>query len=223
MRRTGCSGLRVKQHSDCLRPVDEIMTRNSLILVLVAAVVAALLRFVPAPIANFSALGALALLAGTVIRPIWLAMLIPLTCRAVTDLVLELKTGYGFHDDWMFVYGAYALICVMGRAVQPRGLKAPLGGVASAIVFFLVSNFGFWLVFAGGEGLYAKTFSGLLECYAAGLPFIRGTLAGNVLFSCVFFAALHFVEQSADAPATATKPRHGLANTPGGPYSPPRS
>ena len=34
---------------------------------------------------------------------------------------------------------------------------------------------------------YPKTFAGLIECLIAGLPFIKGTLIGDLSYSLLFF------------------------------------
>jgi hypothetical protein len=138
---------------------------------------------------NFSALAGLALLCGSVIRRPWLAVLIPLGCRIATDLVIEGRTGYGLYPSIAFDYAAYGLIVGLGRMVQPRKWWSVLGsGIASAVIFFLVSNFGVWAV-TGEQVLhgYSNDFRGLMECYLKGIPFARGTFAGDVIFSCAFF------------------------------------
>jgi hypothetical protein len=47
----------------------------------------------------------------------------------------------------------------------------------------LLSNFGVW---AGGT-MYPKTIEGLMICYAAGIPFLKGTLLGDLFYSGVLF------------------------------------
>ena len=39
---------------------------------------------------------------------------------------------------------------------------------------------------------YGYSFAGLLDCYSAGIPFYRGTLVGDVIYSATFFG-LHAV------------------------------
>jgi hypothetical protein len=43
---------------------------------------------------------------------------------------------------------------------------------------------------------YPRTFSGLVACYVAGLPYFWNTLAGDAFFSVVFFGALYLAERS---------------------------
>jgi hypothetical protein len=62
-------------------------------------------------------------------------------------------------------------------------LRVGGAALASSISFFIVSNFGVWAAW----NMYPKTLPGLMTCYAAGLPFFRHTLAGDMLFTAVAF------------------------------------
>jgi hypothetical protein len=60
-----------------------------------------------------------------------------------------------------------------------------VGGVVSASLFFVITNFGVW--FAGR--LYTRDFQGLVDCYTAALPFFRNTLLSDIVYSLLLFAA----------------------------------
>jgi hypothetical protein len=71
-----------------------------------------------------------------------------------------------------------------------------IGGAAllGSLQFFLISNFAVWL----NSKVYPPTLGGLVECYAIAVPFYRGTLTGDLIFSGLIFgvhaalvAALH--------------------------------
>jgi hypothetical protein len=158
-------------------------------LVVLAAAVAIVLRFVPLPIDNFSALGALAVLSGVVVRPIWLAIVVTLTARFISDSLLHYQTGYGFYGSMAFDYVAYALIVLAGRGMSPRSLPGSVGsGFVAAVVFFLVSNTGVWCMPLNGQYLYPQTVAGLMQCLAMGLPFAKGTICGDILMTTVYLA-----------------------------------
>jgi len=158
-------------------------------LVVLAAVVAIALRFVPLPIDNFSALGALAVLSGVVLRPVWLAILVTLVARLISDSLLHYQTGYGFYGSMAFDYVAYALIVLVGRGMSPRSiLGSAIAGFAAAVMFFLVSNTGVWCMPLNGQYLYPQTFAGLMKCLAMGLPFAKGTILGDILMTTVYLA-----------------------------------
>jgi hypothetical protein len=54
------------------------------------------------------------------------------------------------------------------------------GAVIAPTVYFLLSNFQVWI--GGGGYNRPKTFEGLLQCYADGLPFYKGYLLGTCSF-----------------------------------------
>jgi len=59
----------------------------------------------------------------------------------------------------------------------------PAGAIGSAVIFFVVSNFGVWL-----QGhMYPLTWAGLVHCYELALPFFRNTFYGDFLYSWVLF------------------------------------
>jgi hypothetical protein len=68
----------------------------------------------------------------------------------------------------------------------PRVIGTSLG--ASAF-FFLASNFLCW----PGNPMYSADLGGLITCYAAGLPFLAGTVAGDLFYNAVLFGGFALV------------------------------
>ncbi|MCA9035840.1 MAG: hypothetical protein KDA91_11960 [Planctomycetaceae bacterium] len=169
------------------------MNKPLQLLVLSACLIAVIPRLLSMPFEwNLSALGALALLCGATVQPRWLALLIPLGCRFLTDCWLEARTGHGFYNSMLFDYAAYGLICLLGCSVGRVGpLGSLLSGIGSAILFFVVSNFGVWIL--ASDHYYARDLSGLLNCYTAAVPFARGTFLGDIAFSLIFFGLLNYL------------------------------
>lgn len=156
-------------------------------------IVSLCLRLIDSPIANLSSMAALALFSGTVLRhPA--GLLLPLGIRALTDSLIHLKTGYGFFPSWPFDYSAYALIWLIGLNIPRTGrwnigkrIVAVLGGtIASVLVYFLLSNFGVWLLW---PETYPRTAAGLLDCFVKAIPFARGTILGNLIAAPAFYWA----------------------------------
>jgi len=60
-------------------------------------------------------------------------------------------------------------------------IKGPLMGagygLVGALFFYFYTNFGVWLI----GNLYPHTFSGLIQSYVMGLPFLRLHAVGSVL------------------------------------------
>lgn len=166
---------------------------SSIHLVLGLILAGILSRLVPhAP--NFTAVGATALFAGAVIRPSWLAFLLPLSILWITDLYLnngmyknmfpETYTGW----QWMgnvWVYLGFLIIVLLGKGfIQKIKLRnVILGSLLASVSFFMITNFGVW----SGSPTWPQTPTGLAACYVFALPYFWNTLAADLLFSAVLF------------------------------------
>lgn len=140
-------------------------------------VLAALWRIVPHP-DNMTPVMAVALFAGIWLKPLVLRIGAPIAVLLVSDLAL------GFHDTMLFVYAAMLLPVALAPLLRGRGLGAYAGAsVVNALVFFVVTNLGVWLV----SGMYAHDLAGLLSCFTLALPFLWKTLAGDLFFTVLFF------------------------------------
>jgi hypothetical protein len=170
---------------------------NALRLVLLAALViaAAMTRLMPGRPPNFSPIEAMALFAGAVFASRYVAVLVPLAAMLISDAII------GFHSGMWLVYGCMALIALAGTRLSGRitALRVVGYGVGAAIFFFVVTNFAVW----AGSGMYALTFSGLVECYVAAIPFFRNQIAGVLVYSAVLFGAHALLTRRAQAPSVA--------------------
>ena len=161
------------------------MKHSQILVITAACCVSVALRFLDTPLLNFSSVVALSLLCGSVTRH-RVAFLLPLAVRVLTDALLHLTTGHGFFPSWPFDYSAYVLIFLVGRQVSPSRYSAVLGGsIASIVIYFLLSNFGVWLIW---PDTYPRTAAGLMDCFVKAVPFARGTILGNLIAAPVFFA-----------------------------------
>lgn len=167
-------------------------------MVAAACAVAVSLRLIDRPEMNFSALGALAVLCGAVVRPAWVGVLIPLGCRVLTDGIIEAKTSHGFYGSWMFDYAAYVAIFALGRWLQPKSISMAFGtGLLAGAAFFTISNLGVWCMpHEAGEYLYPRTLAGLTNCFLNAIPFARGTFTGDIGFTVVFIGAMQLLSLS---------------------------
>jgi hypothetical protein len=146
-------------------------------------------RLLPHP-PNFTPVDAVCLFSGAQLR-LWQAFLTPLVVMAVTDGILTVFGGLPFSlKGRAIVYASLLLNVVIGRAMLSASRSALRIGVATALCsaqFYLLTNFGVWW----GSHLYPQTAAGLAACYAAGLPFLGRTLAGDLLFSALVFGLFH--------------------------------
>lgn len=159
------------------------MKLSQLILVIGLVFVAIFSRWLPHP-ANFTAVGAVALLIGSVFRTRGWVLLLPVIMMLVSDLAL------GFHASMGYVYGAFLIIALMGLLIpdknyfQKNQIFRIFGlALSASFVFFMITNFGVWM----SAGLYPQTASGLIECFLMGLPFLKNQIAGDLIFSGTLF------------------------------------
>jgi hypothetical protein len=141
---------------------------------------------------NFSPLGAIGLFGAAHFSKKWQAFLIPIAATWLSDLFINnvIYAQYypnftWFYEGFYWQYGSYLLIALAGLLIFNKvNTKTVLGGaLASTTIFFLISNFGCWI----GSTTYLQNFGGLMTCYAAGIPFLKGTLLGDLFYSCVLF------------------------------------
>ena len=150
---------------------------------------AILARFIP-HVPNFSPVYGALLFGGARLKKrdsIWF----PLLLLVGSDLVL---TTFIYHQSvgWgEFVQiAAFAAIIMMGWLLRHKTTwrRFTLACVAGPTVFYLISNFGVWLAWQS----YRRTLAGLMDCYAAGVPFYGYSLASTFLFAMVLFGLYEF-------------------------------
>jgi hypothetical protein len=156
------------------------VTRNALVWLAVALVVfGVVMRLVPHP-ANLAPVGAIALFGGAVL-PRKLGWWLPLAIMIVSDLFI------GFYDGIMFTWLGFLLVGLFGMSLrsQSNWFRVPFGALGAAVIFFIVSNFGVWLL----GNMYPLTLAGLALCYEMALPFFRNTFFGDFLYGWFLFGA----------------------------------
>ena len=145
---------------------------------------------------NVAALGALGLFAAARLR-LPVALLLFGAALAIKEIGVYVQYGFDPHPPTWLCLAGYA---ILGWAFL-RKTESPLwiGGTAlgASLLFFVTTNFGAWLEQAYP---YGYSFEGLLNCYAAAIPFYRGTLLGDLAFSGALFGA-HAVLSRAYFPA----------------------
>lgn len=162
------------------------MKHMSFMIVVVLA--AAFSRLLPHP-PNFTPVAALAL-AGGVYFDRRFALIIPAIALLLSDFVI------GIHSLMPFVYGSFVAIAAIGLWVRSRKSIATVAAatLAGSILFFVITNFGVWLL--ANSSIYPRTLAGLGACYIAALPFFRNTLLGDVVYTGVLFGIFEMATRS---------------------------
>ncbi|MDG1252566.1 MAG: hypothetical protein P8N56_02695 [Schleiferiaceae bacterium] len=145
-------------------------------------------RFLP-HFPNFTAVGAVALLGGFWTKDRPAAFLLPLLLLYVSDMVLNnlLYASVSSSFTWgypgmVWVYvGHLAMIFWGQNASRMQGIAGAGHAVVANVLFFALSNFGFWL---GNPALSQSTY-GLLTAYLAAIPFFVSSTAGTLVFGAI--------------------------------------
>lgn len=165
-------------------------TSNKVLLVVTLILLAAATRLFDHP-ANFTPIAAIAIFGGALLGK-RLAYVLPLAIMLVSDLALELISGNGFYADQVFVYGSFLMVVFLSSKTLKSKLKAQnvLGtALASSVLFYLVTNFGAWLM----SGYYPMSFAGLFQSYVMAIPFFKNEILATLSYSAVLFGIYHLV------------------------------
>jgi hypothetical protein len=164
-------------------------------------VIAALYRIIPGRPPGFAPQWAMALFAGAVIKDKKWALVLPILSLCISDGLYELLFIYkisaipGFYQGQWINYLLFGTVTFFGFFIRNPTIRNVL--VLSLIApsyFFIVSNFLTWAG-AGEIVEYPKTFSGLIACYGAGLPFYKYSLIATVLFSFTLFGSYWMIRK----------------------------
>ena len=152
------------------------------VLIILMAVV---MRFLP-HLPNMAPIAAMALFGGVYFNKKY-ALILPIVIMFLSDIFL------GFHNTILFVYGSFLLTGIIGIILKKHNnFKWILGGtIISSVLFFIITNFGVWLMNMGD--MYAKNLTGLVQCYVMAIPFFRNTLMGDLIYSGMMFGGYRMV------------------------------
>lgn len=128
---------------------------------------------------NFTAMGAVAVIAGFLISHRALAITTVLSALLISDAFII------FHNTMLAVYAGYILMTVVGILLSSnKNFKRILAAsFIGSVSFFLVSNLGVWF-----EGqLYPQTWDGLVQCFTMAVPFFRNEALSTVMLSPVIY------------------------------------
>ena len=144
---------------------------------------AALMRLLP-HWPNFTPIAAMALFAGTFFDKKYFAFIVPFAAMFLSDLII------GLHANMLAVYLSFAITVVIGMVIRNKVSvgSVVLASFSSSVIFFLVTNFSMWV----GSVIYPQNFTGLLECYTAGLLFFNDSSYGISFFMNDMIATLFY-------------------------------
>ena len=134
----------------------------------------ALSRLMPHP-DNFTPIIALAIMSSYFFRNVNFSYTVMLFSMLLADFFI------GFYSYMLFVYVSLFLIVLIFFKISKKMNYKNLFifSFFGSVIFFLISNFGVWLV----GNLYERNINGLIECYFMAIPFFRNTIISTLIFS----------------------------------------
>ncbi|MEO7769293.1 MAG: DUF6580 family putative transport protein [Ferruginibacter sp.] len=182
--------------------IDKSIVVSFVLLVLIAS----LYRIMPGRPFGFAPQIAMALFSGSIIKNKKYSFLLPISSMLVSDMIYEVLFTYhispipGFYSGQLMNYFLFAAVTVVGFMIKKENwLHIAAGSVAGATFYFIASNFVVWA--GGGLTLnnlpYARTWDGLMTCFAAGIPFYKASLYSTLFFSGILFGGYFLINKFA--------------------------
>lgn len=129
---------------------------------------------------NFAPVSALAMFAAVTLPRRW-ALAVPVTLMFLSDWLI----GWYNLPIMLTVYASFGVSTLIGFWLKRRVTIGRVIGssVVGSVFFFLATNAADW----GFGTWYAHTPAGLMQAYAAGLPFFRNTVLGDLVYTGLAF------------------------------------
>ncbi len=181
------------------------ISKQVVISFILLVIIASLYRIMPGRPFGFAPQLAMAIFGGAIIKDKKFAFLLPLLSMFISDALYEIlyRNGVGnmpgFYSGQIVNYVLFTLMAVFGFIITKLNFtRIFIAALGAPTTYFLLSNF---LVWMGGGGLQRpKTFSGLLMCYADGLPFYLWSVAATLIFSAILFGAYYLFTKNSYSP-----------------------
>lgn len=144
-------------------------------------------------VANFSAVGAIALFGGAYFNSNLKAFGFPLLVLLLSDIFIAQTSGFGFfYPGWYWTYIAFVLMVMVSKLIisKVNVQHVVIAAAAAIIVHWIVSDIGAMYV----PGLYEPTLSGYITCLIAAIPFELKFVYGTVIYGTVMFGIFELLK-----------------------------
>ena len=153
---------------------------------------------------GFSPIVAIALFAGMMIKDKSKAFLLPLASLFISDIIIEglfrfkLFPFEGLYTYQILNYSLLLLSTLIGWILKGKQLNKILAASFIApTLFFILSNASVW-AFASPL-MYTHTFSGLIDCLIAGIPFYGHSLIATYIFVPSLMLTYNFINNKSNS------------------------
>ncbi|MDX2190706.1 MAG: DUF6580 family putative transport protein [Bacteroidota bacterium] len=163
----------------------KIEFKNIILVIMVG--LAILSRLIPHPF-NFTPIGALALFGTVYFNNKFTGAILTFCVMLISDFLI------GFHSSMIWVYGAFALICLIGIWLKDNLsiISTLTSSLLASITFFIITNFGVWVA----SGMYTMDYTGFIACYVAAIPFFGNTLGGDLFYVTILFGSFELARRT---------------------------
>ena len=91
----------------------------------------------------------------------------------------------------LFTSGSIIIIGLISNFFNKSIIFRVSGAFVGAVIFFLVSNFGVWLL-----GSYGYDLNGFISCYILALPFFGYSVLSTLIFSVIIETVYKFYQKT---------------------------
>jgi hypothetical protein len=140
-------------------------------------------------IANFSAVGAIALFGGAYFNSSVKAFGFPLLVLLISDIFIAQTSGFGFfYPGWYWTYIAFIAMVFASKLLlnKVNVQNLVLSTIVIVLIHWIVSDISAMYV----PGLYPPTLAGFGACLIAAIPFELKFLYGTVIYGTVMFGVM---------------------------------
>jgi len=135
------------------------------------------MRLIPHP-PNFTPVLATAILSPHIFSNKILPSVLLLTLAMfISDIFL------GLHKFLIFTYIPLIIIVFLSNYINFSKTNIIIMTLLSPLIFFLVSNFGVWLL----TDFYPKDLGGLFQSYLLAIPFLQNSFIGTIVYLLLYF------------------------------------
>ena len=149
---------------------------------------------------NFTPMIALAIFSSLHFKNRNLAYILPILSLWISDFILNnyfynnSKEIIWLYEGYYWQYLSYVVIILLSSNFYNTIINfrnVLILGVSSSFIFFIITNFGFWLT----SSLYTNDLSGLINCYVLAIPFYKGTILGTLFFTPLFIVSYYLLQK----------------------------
>lgn len=164
---------------------------------------------------GLTSMGAIALISGIYFAKWQHAFFFSLVILFISDLVIQNIVYHGqygnfLYPGWMFVYGSFSLIIILGRRISTKATLFQLvsATISASFLHWIITNLGVWIT----NGLdittgqpYTHDLLGFCKCFYLALPFLKNFFLGTLFYSLLLYSIIEWLKANTTLPVCNIK------------------